>query len=229
MRLSREIIRLFVLFSVLAGGWMCRVCCFLIFVYFLFFLLRLYHVTWASVKTKVLFDLIYWSFSQPKHLGPMQCRGALFVFHNFGISVRVSKVLLIILWPCGVWSGSSHDKQDIGDVVTMLGDVCTGHMSPWYLGPVSRVPIVTAGQHQIGGVSPAHRVSVMHMGARRNIRGWHQHQTCVWKLDLKKMNVNICLKPQNWILLTKTIVSSYRLMSAAIGARDTGSRGETLL
>ena len=32
MRLSREIIRLFVLFSVLARGWMCRVCCFLIFV-----------------------------------------------------------------------------------------------------------------------------------------------------------------------------------------------------
>ena len=30
MRLSKEIIRLFVLFSVLAGGWMCRVCCFLI-------------------------------------------------------------------------------------------------------------------------------------------------------------------------------------------------------
>ena len=106
--------------------------------------------------------------------------------------VRVSKVLLIILWPCGMWSESSQNKQDIGDVVTMLGDVCTGHMSPWYLGPVSCVPIVTAGQHQIGGVSPAHRVSVMHMGARRNIRGWHQHQICVWKLDLRTINVKTC-------------------------------------
>lgn len=80
MRLSREIIRLFVLFSVLAGGWMCRVCCFLNFVYFYFvwtktltchlnlnvvYLQNGLNCLWHKM---VLGSDLNWPFSRPKYV-----------------------------------------------------------------------------------------------------------------------------------------------------------------